>query len=86
MVEQAEGEEGEREDKECDGGTVLVCIPVVLASSSPSFLSPFLCSCVVVPTVQRVVWISSQTQIAVLSPLSSAGTPWGSNLPASPPT
>ena len=41
MAEQAEGKEGEGEDKEYDCGTVLVCIPVVLASSSPSFLSPF---------------------------------------------
>ena len=43
MAEQAEGEEGEKA-KEYDGGTVL--IPVVLASS-PSFLSPFLCFCIV---------------------------------------
>ena len=41
MAEQAEGEEREREDKERDGGTMLVCIPVMLlGSSSHSFISP----------------------------------------------
>ena len=51
MAEQAEGEEREREDKERDGGTMLVCIPVMLlCSSSHSFISPFkyfLCFCIV---------------------------------------
>ena len=35
MAEQAEGEEGESEDKEYDCGTV--CMPVVLASYSTYF-------------------------------------------------
>ena len=44
MAEQAEGEEGESEDKSYDCGTV--CMPVVLASSSTYF---FFFSCVKSP-------------------------------------